>query len=284
MAAEADAGNCELDSLALRLRRWVRSLGGHHASGECLVIKIGLIGDFDESVPAHRAIPIALDLATESLGEPVDVEWIPTDAIDSEDALLGYHGLWCVPASPYRSMDGAIRAIRYAREQRRPFLGTCGGFQHAVVEYARNVLGWRDAEHGETAPGAALLVIAPLKCALVEETGPVRFAAGSRLLSAYGTDQSTEGYRCSFGLNPVLQAGLTEGPLHVTARDSDGDVRGLELDDHPFFVLTLFQPERAALRGTLPPIVAAFVAASAACAARQGAATDGQPDLQRGRR
>jgi len=82
------------------------------------MIKVGLIGDFDESVPAHRAIPVALGLAAESLGAPVDVEWIPTNAIESEDPLLGYHGLWCVPASPYRSMDGAIR---YAREQRRPF-------------------------------------------------------------------------------------------------------------------------------------------------------------------
>jgi len=66
----------------------------------------------------------------------------------------GFDGFWCVPASPYRDIDGALRAIRFAREQRRPFLGTCGGFQHAVLEYARNVLGWADAEHGELAPNA----------------------------------------------------------------------------------------------------------------------------------
>ena len=231
------------------------------------MIKIGLIGDLDESVPAHRAIPIALDLAAKSLDAAINAEWIPTDAIESEEKLLEYHGLWCVPASPYRSMDGAICAIRYAREEGRPFLGTCGGFQHAVIEYARNVLGWRDAEHAEMTPDAELLVIAPLQCALVEETGLVRFVAGSRLLAAYGTDLSTEGYRCSYGLNPAFQSSLVEGPLKVAARDSDGAVRGLELTDHPFFVLTLFQPERLALRGLLPPIVAAFVAASAAHAA-----------------
>ncbi|HSS65739.1 MAG TPA: CTP synthase [Gammaproteobacteria bacterium] len=240
------------------------------------MIKIGLIGDLDECVPAHRAIPIALDLASESLGAPLDVEWIPTDAVKSEDKLFRFHGLWCVPASPYRSMEGAIRAIRYAREHARPFLGTCGGFQHAVIEYARNVLGWRDADHAETAPDASLLVIAPLQCALVEKTDSVLFSAGSRLSFAYGKDQSTEGYRCSYGLNPKFQAQLVEGPLQVAARDSEGDVRGLELDSHPFFVLTLFQPERAALRGVLPPIVAAFVTASAAYAAQQGAVADGQ--------
>jgi len=240
------------------------------------MIKIGLVGDLDESVPAHRAIPIALDLAGKSLNDPVGVEWIPTDSIESEEQLLEFHGLWCVPASPYRSMDGAIRAIRYAREHACPFLGTCGGFQHAVIEYARNVLGWRDAEHAETAPDANLLIIAPLQCALVEATGSVIFRAGSRLRSAYGTDHSTEGYRCSFGLNPVFQARLVQGALKIAARDLDGDVRGLELDDHPFYVLTLFQPERAALRGTTPPIVAAFLAASAAYAAEKGTAADGR--------
>lgn len=227
-------------------------------------MKIGLIGDRDDSVTAHRAIPLALGLAAKSLGAPVEVEWLPTEAIESGDRLAGFDGLWCVPASPYRSMDGALRAIRYARERSRPFLGTCGGFQHAVIEYARNVLGWRDAEHGETAPEASLPVIAPLQCSLVEATGTVLFGVGSRLRSAYGADRSTEGYRCSYGLNPALAARLTAGPLRVTARDPEGDIRGLELDGHPFYVLTLFQPERAALEGVLPPVVAAFAAAASA--------------------
>ncbi len=165
-------------------------------------------------------------------------------------------------------MDGAIFAIRYARERTCPFLGTCGGFQHAVIEYARNVLGWRDAEHAETAPDAKTLVIAPLACALVEKTGTVVFRAGSRLRAAYGKEQSKEGYRCSYGINSAFQKELVDGPLKVAAMDSDGDIRGLELDGHPFYVLTLFQPERAALRGMLPPIVAAFVTASAAYAAQ----------------
>jgi len=139
------------------------------------------------------------------------------------------------------------------------------------------MLGWRDAEHAETAPDAERLVIAPLECALVEKSGAVLFSPGSRLRSAYGEEQGTEEYRCSYGLNPAFQEKLVEGPLRIAARDSAGDVRGLELDSHPFYVLTLFQPERAALRGMLPPIVAAFVAASAACAARLSDAAEGQP-------
>ena len=75
-------------------------------------------------------------------------------------------------------MDGALRAIRFARETPRPFLGTCGGFQHALIEYARSVLGWADADHAESAPGAGRAVVSPLSCALVEAIDVVRGGTG----------------------------------------------------------------------------------------------------------
>src|ERR1017187_6384384 len=110
-------------------------------------ITIGLIGDYNPSVPAHQAIPIALQDAAKALHIEVEFEWIATDEITSASRVAEFDGLWCVPASPYRSMDGALLAIRHARESATPFLGTCGGFKHAVIDDARNVLGWADAEH-----------------------------------------------------------------------------------------------------------------------------------------
>src|SRR5215471_9888192 len=118
-------------------------------------MRAGLIGDYNEAVPAHRAIPRALALASEALGIALTCEWVPTKETLGADRVAGFDGVWCVPASPYQHMEGALRAIRWAREQGRPFLGTCGGFQHAILEYTRSVLGWTDAEHGETAPNAA---------------------------------------------------------------------------------------------------------------------------------
>ena len=227
-------------------------------------ITVGLIGDYSESVPAHRAIPPALQRAADALHIEVGFEWVPTEEVTSVSRLARFDGLWCVPASPYRSMEGALLAIRHARESAVPFLGTCGGFQHAVVEYARNVLGWADAQHAETAPGAARAVISPLACALVETTGLVRLLPGSRIAAAYGVGETTEGYRCRYGLNPEFQAALVAGPLRATAEDETGEVRAVELDGHPYFVATLFQPERAALRGESAPLVTAFVAACAA--------------------
>ncbi len=225
-------------------------------------IRIGLVGDHDANVTAHRAIPRALDLVAGALGRSVEFEWLPTAGLRDDSRLREFDGLWCVPSTPYRSMDGALLAIRFARERRLPFLGTCGGFQHAVIEYARGVLGWADAHHAETAPGGARPVIAPLACSMVEVTGSVRLIAGSRIAAAYGHEQTIEGYHCRYGLNPEMVSELTRGPLRVAARDVDGEIRALELDDHPFFVLTLFQPERAALEQRVPPIVLAFVRAA----------------------
>lgn len=226
-------------------------------------ISIGLIGDYDKSVPAHQAIPLALQFAVEALEVEVDFEWVPTEEIAAATRVTCFSGLWCVPASPYRSMEGALRAIRHARESGLPFLGTCGGFQHAVIEYARNVLGWADAEHAETAPDAARAVISLLECSLVETSGAVRFMPGSRLAAAYGVTEATEGYRCRYGLNAEFRSVLLAGPLRATAEDEDGEVRAVELDGHPFFVATLFQPECASLAGKSALLVVTLVRACA---------------------
>jgi CTP synthase (UTP-ammonia lyase) len=225
------------------------------------VNRIGLVGDFDERVPAHRGIPIALRMAADSLGCSLMWEWIGTEEITGTERLQACRGIWCVPASPYRNMEGALRAIQWAREQQRPFLGTCGGFQHAVIEYARSVMGWRDAEHAETSPDADRPVITPLECALVEKSDKIRFEPGSNLALAYGCLEAEEGYRCRYGLNPAFKSALLTGPLQATAFDAAGEVRGIELRSHPFFVATLFQPERRALEGNVPPLALAFVKA-----------------------
>jgi CTP synthase (UTP-ammonia lyase) len=225
-------------------------------------ISIGLIGDYNPAVLAHQAIPLALDLAGEVEAAAVRHEWIPTHEIGDESRVSRFDALWCVPGSPYRSLEGALRAIRFAREQGRPFLGSCGGFQHAIIEYARNVLGWSDAEHAETAPNAARPVITPLACALVEKTDIIRFHKDSLLEAAYGCLEVAEGYHCSYGLNPAFLSAIVSGPLRVSAEDRTGEVRAVELEGHPFWVATLFQPERAALTGKTPPLAAAFVRAT----------------------
>jgi CTP synthase len=223
---------------------------------------IALVGDYSEGVTAHRAIPRALELARSASGADIGWEWVATKAIAAASRDLAAHSaVWVVPASPYGNADGALDAIRWAREAGRPFLGTCGGFQHAILEFARNVAGVADADHAETNPGGQSLVVTRLSCSLVEATGPVHFAKGSLLGAAYGGAGASEGYRCNYGINPAFKAALESAGLRFTAWDDSGEIRGAELPPHPFFAGVLFQPERAALRGEVPPLVLAFVKA-----------------------
>jgi CTP synthase (UTP-ammonia lyase) len=224
-------------------------------------VSIALIGDYDPQVTAHQAIPVALGLVAEHFGQTLQLEWLATDQIHADTPLQRFDGFWCVPASPYKSEAGALRAIRFAREQQRPFLGTCGGFQHAVLEYSRNVLGWADAEHGETSPESARAVLTPLTCSLVEAVDGIHLRPGSLIANAYETSDIHEGYRCRYGVNPQFERELLSNRLQAVGHDRSGDLRALELKGHPFFVATLFQPERAALKGQMPPLVRAFVEA-----------------------
>ena len=172
-------------------------------------LRVALVGDFNPSVVAHQAIPKALELAGALHGVEVEPVWVHTSSISAVDArLAGFDGVWCVPASPYANTAGALAAIRYAREGGRPFLGTCGGFQHALLEYARNVCGMPEAEHAETNPGAALPLITPLACSLVERSEEILLAEGGLFRRTYGLPRITEGYHCSYGLNREYESAL----------------------------------------------------------------------------
>jgi CTP synthase (UTP-ammonia lyase) len=210
-------------------------------------------------VPAHQAIPLALQQAADLFGINLVVGWVPTSEITSVLRISPFDGLWCVPGSPYCNMEGALLTIQHARENQVPFLGTCGGFQHAVIEFARNVLGWKDAEHAETAPAAPRTVIAPLACSLVETRGLVQFPPNSRIGRVYQASEAVEAYHCNYGLNPVFCSELLTGPLRVAAVDENHEIRGIELANHPFFIATLFQPERRALLGEPVPLASALL-------------------------
>jgi CTP synthase (UTP-ammonia lyase) len=216
------------------------------------------VGDYNADVVAHRVIPEALRLAGAHMDQTeVAFDWKHTSAIGS---LAEYHGVWCVPASPYADEAAAVRAIQWARENKVPFLGTCGGFQHAVLELARHVLGLSEAQHAETAASEDCLWISRLACSLVEVDRPV-FATpqGAWLTAAYGSEEIPATYHCNFGFNPHFEADLERAGVQVMARDEEGEVRAIQLKGHPFFVGTLFQPERMALKGEASPIVNAFV-------------------------
>ena len=229
------------------------------------ILKIALVGDQSSTVKAHAAIPKALELAAASMHAAAEATWFRTDALTTgvESQLKPFKGIWCAPGSPYASMEGALNAIRFAREKKIPFLGTCGGSQHALIEYCRNVLGMRDADHAESNPKTNFALIAPLPCALRETESHIKLVPGSRAAKIYGRTEISEPFNCGFGLNPKHQELFTNTALKITGVADDGSARVVELDGHPFFIATLFQPERSAFNNIAHPLVVAFLKAAA---------------------
>lgn len=224
-------------------------------------MKIALLGDYDAGVTAHRAIPLALELAAGELDVDCQAQWIHSSAID-RDAIAGFDAVWCVPRSPYADGEAVIGAIQVARQREIPFLGTCAGYQHALLEYARHELGIADAASSEDDPGTAEPVIDALSCSLIDVTEPIIVDAGSRLGDIYGRPRVDETYHCRFGVNPRYLPRFAGGALRFNCHDEDGQPRGCELDGHRFFFATAFQPERAALEGDSHPLVSALLRAA----------------------
>lgn len=224
--------------------------------------RVALVGDRSPSVRAHTRIPALLEALAQHDQLVLDAYWIPTEDAESAGALNGFDAIWLVPGSPYRSEAGALAAPRSAREQGIPFLGTCGGFQHAVLEFARDVCGLTGVNHAENRPEAEDLLIVPLACSLVGHEGAVKVEVGSLAERVLGAERTVERYHCSYGTSPAYLDVLRAHGLRFSGVDEAGDVRVAELPGHPFFLATLFQPELTG-DGTRPhPIIRALASAA----------------------
>lgn len=228
------------------------------------MIQLGIMGDFDASNGTHTATNDALDHAAKKMELPLRYEWVGTERIEPEfDSICRlYHGFLIAPGSPYKSMQGILKIIEYARLHKKPTLGTCGGFQHMIIEFARNVLGIQDAEHAETNPYASKLVINPLSCALKGQPLEIQITdKSSRAYAVLKTDTIVENYYCNFGLNPEYQQLIHEAGFNMVASDVHKEARMLELKEHPFFTGTLFIPQANSTYEKPHPIITALLTA-----------------------
>ncbi|SEP46242.1 CTP synthase C-terminal region-related (seleno)protein [Propionispora vibrioides] len=209
------------------------------------MIKVGIIGDFDENKPSHEATNKALQHCAKYLQLDLEFMWLPTVALegDIKKDICGFDAFWCAPGSPYHSFKGAINAIRFARENNYPFIGTCGGFQHAIMEYAQNVLGIAEVNHEEYNPDASTFFISALSCSLLGTTRKIYLKEGTKIQKIYGEAEIEEQYNCNFGLNVHFQDTFDKSGLRVAGVDTNGEVRVFELSPHRFYVATLFQPQ-----------------------------------------
>ena len=222
------------------------------------------MGDFDASNATHIANNEALDHAAKQYAKPFQYEWVATERIEPEfeTIIRSYNGFLIAPGSPYKSMTGVLKIIEYARTHQIPTLGTCGGFQHMIIEFARNVLNITDAEHAESNPYASRLVINPLTCSLKGQVLEIEIIQKESLVySIFNTSTITENYYCNFGLNPGYQQQIHQAGFSMVASDKHKEARIVELKGHPFFIGTLFVPQVNSSFEKPHPIVTALLTA-----------------------
>jgi CTP synthase (UTP-ammonia lyase) len=126
------------------------------------------------------------------------------------------------------------------------------------------VLGIEDAEHEESAPSAPTLLVSKLACSLVGKTQTIKIVPGSLVHRAYGREKVTEQFACNYGLNPQFRHKVEKGQLKITGVDLDGEVRVVDLSDHPFFVATLFLPQISSGPKNPHPLIVAYLRAALA--------------------
>jgi CTP synthase (UTP-ammonia lyase) len=245
--------------------------------------KIAMVGDFDRRRPSHWATEAALFHAAVRLGVTLEPHWVGTHALTGADAgerLGAFDGIWGAPGSPYAALDGMLNAIRFARERNIPYLGTCGGFQSAVIEFSRNVLGIADADSAENASESRNIVIRPISCEVTRAApgtprlagpGVARPVPGTLVAELCGCRVLEEEYFCSFELEAEFVSRWLQAGMVIAAEGQSGEVRALQLRAHPFFLATLFQPQLSSSGERPHPIVEGFLRASALSArARAG--------------
>ncbi|MDA8292372.1 MAG: hypothetical protein M0Z33_11950 [Actinomycetota bacterium] len=233
--------------------------------------RIALVGDRSETIRAHAKIPSLLDPLSSSGSPRLEIYWIHSNEAHDAACLGGFDGIWVIPGSPYESAAGVLAAIEVARTEGIPFLGTCGGFQHALLEFARDVCALTEAANAEESPDAELLLITPLECSLLGEEAEIVVAPGTLAASLMGPGRRTERFFCRYGLNTEFRSLLESRGMVFSATDTNDDPRVAELPGHPHFLASLFQPELASDATWVHPVIVGFVAAARA---RSGAALE----------
>ncbi|UTX46848.1 hypothetical protein [Chryseobacterium sp. MA9] len=227
-----------------------------------MIQKIAILGDFN---PAHSTLH-ALNESTRNIQKKLNVDiqfdWISTDIFNNKLVFetQKYSGLWIAPGSPYRDMENVLNAIKFTRENNIPTFGNCGGFQHMIIEFARNVCGIQNADHEETNPDGTDPLIKKLSCSLKGEQENLKLIdKNSFLYQMIHQDNIVGKYYCSYGINEKYVDILTENGLSLTSISEDGNYRSFEIQSHPFFVGTLFQPALTSTEKEPNPIIIEFV-------------------------
>ena len=239
-------------------------------------VTIALVGKYTQLHDAYLSVVEALKHGGIASHANVHLKWVDSELVTEENVaeyLSDVDGVLVPGGFGNRGIEGMITAIRYARENKIPFLGLCLGMQLTIVEYARNVLGYHDAHSIEMNPNTMHPVIAlmPDQDGIEDIGGTLRLGAypcvladGSKAQELYGEKEISERHRHRYEVNNDFRKALTENGMVLSGISPDGRiVEMVELSDHPFYIATQAHPEFKSRPNRPHPLFRGLIAAAA---------------------
>jgi CTP synthase len=239
-------------------------------------VRVAVVGKYTDLVDSYKSVQEALIHGGIANDVGVEIDWLSSEGFEAADArerLASYHGLLIPGGFGSRGIEGMLEAIRWAREEGRPFFGICLGLQCAVIEFARNVCGLDESHSLEFAVESPDHVICLMDSQrnVTDKGGtmrlgayPAELAPGSRVEAIYGAGVISERHRHRYEVNNRYRERLEEGGLRFSGVSPDGKlVEMIELPDHPWFIGCQFHPELKSRPLRPHPLFASFIAAVA---------------------
>ena len=235
-------------------------------------VEIGLVGKYVELPDAYLSLVESLKHAGFTFDTDISIHWINSETLDKETIhkeLADVDGIVVPGGFGSRGIDGKIEAIQFAREKKIPFIGVCLGMQLAAVEFSRHVLGLDEAHSVEVDPTTPHPIVTLIK----DEEQNDEMSNGLRLgalsvnviddtktKDAYnGWDEVKERHRHRYEVNPEYIAQLEEKGLLISAVGANGEVKAIELKDHPWFVACQYHPEFKSRPTKAHPLLEGFI-------------------------
>jgi CTP synthase len=238
-------------------------------------VEIALVGKYVEHHDSYKSIVEAFIHGGAVNDCKVKIRWVQSDDLTKENVsekLEGISGVLVAPGFGGRGIDGKLAAVEFARINKIPFFGICLGMQCAVIEYAKNVCGWDDANSTEFEEGCEYPIIDIMHDQKdIENMGGTmrlgkyacKLEKDSKAYKAYGEELVFERHRHRYEVNNNLRYKLVEGGLSLVGMNPERDlVEIVEIPDHPWFVGVQFHPELKSTVNNPQPLFVDFVKAS----------------------
>lgn len=253
-----------------RLKEWEDMVKRIKTPGR--VVKIALVGKYVKLHDAYLSVAEALRHGGLAHGLKAEIGWEDSETLDRgnvRERLGGYAGVIVPGGFGARGVEGMIAAAEYCRENKVPYFGICMGMQTAVIEFARHVLGWADADSGELSSVSSHKVIdlmadqygdIPKGGTMRLGAYPCRLTKGSRAARIYGEELIYERHRHRYEFNNEYRRETEKAGLRVCGSSPDGKlVEAVELSALPFYIGVQFHPEFKSRPNRPHPLFAAFV-------------------------